>query len=146
MSFIENVANAVPSATSLSDAERRAVVEIAYLAVASDHVVNEHEEKALRSVAAKIGGADLVDPILAKARRLDRESADARLRELAKALPTYEARVLAYKAAYAVAIADLASSDQEFEFDLQLIDALELPQSEVDRFAEDVMHAIQPKD
>jgi hypothetical protein len=145
MSFIENIAKVLPADVALDEAERRAVVEIAYLAVASDHDVHEQEEAALRSIAKKLGGAGDVDPILKRlSGPLPREVADARLHELAKTLPRYEARVLAYKAAYAVALSDLASSDEEFEFDLQLIDALGLPQSEADRLAEEVMHAIQP--
>jgi hypothetical protein len=145
MSSIENIAQAVPSDVKLADAERKAVVEIAYLAVASDHDVNEQEEAALRSIAKKLGGEKDVDPIIKRmSGPIAREIADARLQELAKLLPAYEARVVAYKAAYAVALSDLASSDEEFEFDLQLIDALGLPQSEADRLAEEVMQAIQP--
>jgi hypothetical protein len=144
MASIDNIANAIPAVTT-NETERKAVIEIAYLAVASDHDVNEQEEKALRSIAKKLGGAGDVDAIIERlAGPIARETAEARLLELAKSLGSYEMRALAYKAAYAVALSDLASSDEEFEFDLQLIDALELPQSEADRMAEEVMHAIQP--
>lgn len=145
MAYIETIANAVPANAALTDPERHAIVEIAYLAVAADHRVNVQEEAALRSIAQKLGAAKDVDRIIERlGSARDRTTADARLRELAKSLASYEARAVAYKAAYAVALADLASSDEEFEFDLQLIDALQLPQSEVERLAEEVMVAIQP--
>jgi hypothetical protein len=140
MPFLDAVANAIkPGDVALTSDERRVVLEIAYLAVASDHEIHESEVAALRAIAGKLGGGGEVDPLLDRlGTGLHREAADARLQELAKALATPAARALAYKAAYALSRADRQASDGEFEFDLQLIDALGLAQSEVDVLAGEV--------
>ncbi|MBX3189867.1 MAG: TerB family tellurite resistance protein [Labilithrix sp.] len=144
MPFVENVADAVPADVPLTDRERGAVLEIACLAVAADRRIHEHEVAAFRSIANKLGSSADVDAILARFEGgVDRADADARLHELAGYLTTPAARGVAYKTAYALALADLASSDEEFEFDLQLIDALGLSQGEVDRMTEQVNAAIQ---
>lgn len=50
----------------------------------------------------------------------------------------HQTRALAYRAAYALSLADEESSDGEFEFDLQLLDALDLSQAEADRLVGEV--------
>jgi hypothetical protein len=145
MSFVDTLANAIPSDVSLTDRERGAVLEIACLAVAADHRIHEQEAAAFRSIAKKLGSSADVDAILARFDgRVDRAEADARLRELAAYLGTAAARALAYRTAYALSLADRASSDEEFEFDLQLIDALGLSQGDVDRMIEEVTAAVEP--
>jgi hypothetical protein len=163
MSSIETIANVIPADVSLSEQERRAVLEIAYLSIAADHNIHQDEETALRRIARKlssrggaakveVAGADRsdgdaeVDRLLAEIGvRMARETADARLREVAAKLTTASAKALAYKAAYALSLSDLASSDEEFEFDLQLIDALSLSQDVVDELTDQVMQALQPE-
>ena len=95
---------------------------------------------------ALVGGEAAPRPTIAtlleRTSKLDgREGADARLHELGKTLERKEARRIAYKTAYALAVADLATSDEEFEFDLQLIDSLALSQDEADELAAEVMNA-----
>lgn len=149
MSSIENIESAIPGDVDLSDAERQAVLEIAYLAVAADHSIHADEEKALRAIARKLDaqrGSTEVDVLFRNIGvGLTRDTADERLRRAATGLTSQAARALAYKAAYAVSLADLASADEEFEFDLQLIDALGLPQSDVDRLTEEVQKALLPE-
>jgi tellurite resistance protein len=126
------------AAAHLTKADRVVILEIAYLAVAADRQINEHELVALRRIAKTLDGADgiaqseqAIDNFMEHG-SLNRDRADARLRLLATELTSHAAKRVAYKAAYALASSDDESSDEEFEFDLQLIDALGLDQSEVD--------------
>ncbi len=140
--MIENIADAIPANVTISSSERSAILEIALLCIASDRRVDPDEEKAFRSIAKKIGEAK-PDAILAKlATAPEREEADARLIELAKQLGTDDAKKLAYKVAYAMSLADMAASDEEFEFDLQLVDALGLEQGVVDDLAAEVLGSL----
>lgn len=136
----ERVAAAVPANSSLPAFERRAILEIALLAIAADQQITEEESAAFHAVAKRLD----VDaaPLIEQYHGLTREQADAKLLELAEALSTYEARTLAYRAAYAMSLADDEASDEEFEFDLQLVDALELSQEEADRLIGEVATAI----
>ncbi len=147
MASIENIAKVIPTGVKLTPTERDAVLEIAALAVATDKKIHEDEEAALRAIAARIGGdRKTVDALLGGASSgQNRDVADKRLRELAAKLPGVGARELAYKAAYAVSLADLASSDEEFEFDLELIDALALSQDDADRLSAEVIQALSPE-
>lgn len=150
---IENIADAVPSGAELSEEERKAVVEIAFLAVAADRVINEDEERALRRIGTKVLGHDAerhVATLLASPPG-NRDDLTARLQAAAARLgapkpstSALSAREAAYKAAYAAAMSDLASSDEEFEFDLDLVDALALSQEDADRLAGEVVTALQP--
>jgi tellurite resistance protein len=144
---IDRLSRAMPPNLALSEEERAAVLEVAYLAIASDQEISEVEISALRTVAGSLGASRAdVDRLLATFEgRVDREAADARLRKAAAGLRTDTARETAYRAAYAVAISDLATSDQEFEFDLQLIDALGLTQPDADRISGEVVMALQPE-
>lgn len=150
MPSIQNIASAVPSDVTLTETDRAAILEIAFLAVAADHKIHQEEEAALRAIAKRISPASVdseaeIDALLLEiGGRIDRETADTKLREVASRLSTVEARSLAYKAAYALALADLASTDEEFEFDLQLIDALHLEQDVVDQLTADVVRAVSP--
>jgi hypothetical protein len=150
MSSIGRITDAIPTDIDLSDAEREAVIEIALLAIAADRTINDDELLALRRIAHKLGGARIADRAEASVDALlergivARDEAEARLRELASWLTTPGARAIAYKVAYALALADLASADQEFEFDLQLIDALGLSQELVDGYVAEVVSAVSP--
>lgn len=131
----------------LSEEQRDLVLEIAFLAVSADRRINTSEEEALRAFAVALDpkrARAKVDALLARGVDPDRETADAHLVSVAGKLATEEARALAYKAAYAVAQADLATADEEFEFDLQLIDALGLEQDEADELARQVVAALYP--
>jgi len=133
------LASAIPLDVDLSDAEHDAVLETALLAIASDGVVHPNEAEAFMEIAARIGadGAPLLERFKARSR-----PSDARLRELASALPSSTSRALAYRIAYVLSLADAEASDGEFEFDLQLIDALELTQAEADRIVAEVDKAV----
>ncbi len=147
MSVAERIGNLVTSEAVLSAEERAAVLEIAFLAVSADRRINRAEEEALRAFARALDaktGIATVDALLAKGIDPDRDSADAHLAKVSARLSTPAARALAYKAAYAVAQADLAAADEEFEFDLQLIDALQLEQEVADELVAQVVAALHP--
>lgn len=162
----ERVEAVVPRdpALVLSKAEREAILEISYLAIAADRKLRDEEIDAFRRVAARlrdlvgdpeagpaskrpltpvenyeITDQELADLLDHYAAGLARSDADARLRDISRALVRPEARAVAYKVAYALALCDLDTSDPEFEFDLQLIDSLDLSQEQADAFADEVL-------
>ena len=158
----ELVPDVVPaSGVGLSNKEADAILEIAYLAILADHKLSDDEIEAFRGVVARVRsivGADpsspyrkASEPAVAKLTnaeldallddlraRTERVEADERLRVLAKGMSP-AARELGYKVAYALGLADMDSSDEEFEFDLQLVDALELPTERAEELGDDVM-------
>lgn len=169
---IQAVGDVVPNDPELvlSAPEREAILEIAYLAIAADRTLREEELEAFRGVAGKLRdlvgdpaegptskhplalreNRELTDRELARlldhyAAGLARSAADERLRVLAGALGRPEAKAVAYKVAYALALCDLDTSDPEFEFDLQLIDSLGLTQDEAGALADEVLQAFAAK-
>jgi hypothetical protein len=135
------------SSTALPAEERDAILEVAFLAVAADRHINAAEEDALRALARALDPPRAkanVDALLARGVDPDRDTADAHLLTVVGRLATDAARALAYQGAYAVAQADLAAADEEFEFDLQLIDALGLDQDTADQLAQQVVAALYP--
>jgi hypothetical protein len=148
MTVAERIATLVtPSTAALPEHERAAVIEIAFLAVSADRRIQPSEEEALVAFARALDpqhGRGRVEVLLARGLETNRQSSDAQLLEVAARLTTNEAKTLAYKAAYAVAQADLAAADEEFEFDLQLIDALGLTQDAADELAGEVVAALHP--
>ena len=136
------LAQAIPGDVALTNEERDAVLETALLAIASDGVIDATEAAAFIAIAERLGtdGA----PILVRFEGgLTRDEADARLLEVAKQLTTPSSKTLAYRAAYALSRADEQASDGEFEFDLQLLDALDLSQAEADRLVSEVDAAVR---
>jgi hypothetical protein len=166
MSTIERVEEVVTQKSDLvlTRAEREAILEVSYLAIAADHKLRDEELAAFRAVATRLRD-QVGDPeegpmsrrplplaenrslsekelnaILDKfAEGLTREGADARLRELAQHLTRPEAKATAYRVAFALALCDLETGDAEFEFDLQLIDSLGLAHEEAESLADEVM-------
>ncbi len=152
MATIQQVQNVVPAGGPLvlTAAEREAILEIAYLAIWADHKLRDEEIAAFRAVASRLSNlvdgaksGDLSDrelnAILDRfAKGLERAEADERLRVLCTGLTRTAPRGLAYKLAYALSLCDLETTDEEFEFDLQLIDSLKLTQDEASALADEV--------
>lgn len=168
MATLEQLGRVVPSTLDLTPSERDAVLEIAYLAIAADRVLNDEEVEAFRKVAARLYGVETLgekdlgvlldrftsrldhtkatmipgddaNEAMSERSKLLRAEADERLRVLAKELPREGSRALAYKVAYALALCDLETSDEEFEFDLQLVDALGLSADQAGELADEVV-------
>lgn len=135
------LAQAIPVDVALTPKERDAVLETALLAIASDGVIDATEAAAFIAIAERLGAEGA--PLLVRFdSHLTRFQADARLLEVAKHLLSPSARTLAYRAAYVLSLADEHASDGEFEFDLQLLDALDLSQEEADRVVSEVDAAV----
>lgn len=154
---VDGVLRVVPAdpSVSLTKKEAAAILEIAFLAIAADRKLRDEEIEAFRGVAGRLkdlssGGAapsgpmgdrELQGVLDSFSADMDREVADERLLVLAKDLERPEIRALAYKVAYALALCDLDTSDEEFEFDLQLVDALDLSQDDVGALEDEVLAA-----
>ena len=153
MSSAESIASVVPEKSGLPAAEIDAIVEIAYLTIAADRRLAEDEVSAFHRVLERLRGASVAAGELSRvlddmygradAARDEHGYADDRLRALATKMTT-PARELAYKVAYAMGLADMDSSDEEFELDLQLQDALEISNERAEALADDVMAVLNP--
>lgn len=170
MATLEQVGRVVPDKLDLTPKERDAILEIAYLAIAADRVLREEEVEAFRKVAARLRGHDDIseaelgtlldrftnrlehtkativpgddeEEAMSERAKLLRAEADERLHVLAVDLPRPETRALAYKIAYALALCDLETTDEEFEFDLQLVDALGITDDQAGELADEVVTA-----
>ena len=151
----EDIALVVPGKSDLPPSEIDAVVEIAYLTIAADRRLADEEVAAFHRVLERLRGSPVaqaeLDKVLddmydrADAARGERGYADERLRALAGKM-SVPARELAYKVAYAMGFADMDSSDEEFELDLQLQDALEISNDRAETLADEVMAVLNPAD
>jgi hypothetical protein len=137
---VEMIKKAIDHMPSAADARR--VVEIACLAVAADGHLDAEELHVLR-VLCKEFAVELkaVDEVLALGAREDRLD---RLRAVAGAIETEAAKRLAYKMTVLASIADLAAQDEEFEFDLDVQEALGLDSAVADELANQVHEALTP--
>jgi hypothetical protein len=150
----EDIALVVPGKSDLPPSEIDAVVEIAYLTIAADRRLADEEVAAFHRVLERLRGSPVaqaeLDKVLddmydrADAARGERGYADERLRALAGKM-SVPARELAYKVAYAMGLADMDSSDEEFELDLQLQDALEITNDRAEALADEVMAVLDPQ-
>lgn len=133
----------------LSPDDLRRVLEIASLAVASDGRLADEELAALRVLASELNAASSsqLDGLIHAALGVPtRDERLERLRAAAGALTSEPARHLAYKLSVVTALADLASADEEFEFDLDVQDALRLSTDTADRLTAEVHEALMPDD
>lgn len=140
--MVRRVTASAKSGMSREDAE--GVLEIACLAIVSDGTIASEEESVLRIVAEDIGArATNLAALLNKVSALGTRDAQLeRLRAVAEALGSDVARQLAYKVTVLTAMADLASSDEEFEFDIDVQDALQLSAKDADRLTGEVHEAV----
>ncbi len=158
----ERVLRVLPPGVALvlTKEESAAVLEIAFLAIAADRNLRDEELEAFRGVAGRLRDLTAKAPGSAQTPHevgdreferilesfsgdMDRAVADERLRIVAAQITRPDIRALAYKIAYALALCDLATSDEEFEFDLQLVEALGLQHDHVESLEDEVMAAFQ---
>lgn len=130
------------------------ILEIACMVVTADGNIADEElaavrvmDEAVRGIAKSADGKPVrandlqamvgrCTAIRAGEDRLDR------LRNLCEGLSSEAARHLAYKVSMATAMADLASSDEEFELDIHLLDSLQITNDVGDRLAGEVHEAL----
>jgi hypothetical protein len=149
------VASIVPGkGIAVSGRERDMVLEIAYLAIASDRNLSDPEIAAFGAVASRLRALvtpplgepndDELDELMTRfAQSQDPSAVRDRLEAIALDLRP-DLKGLSYKLAYALSLCDLESSGEEFEFDLTLIDALELTNEEAQSLALEVETAFRP--
>lgn len=142
LDMVRRVTGSSKAGISREDAER--VLEIASLSIVSDGNIAPEEESVLRLVGEDISGhAPNLDALLNKVTALrTRDAQLERLRAVADALGSEAVRQLAYKVTVLTAMADLASSDEEFEFDIDVQDALQLSSRDADRLTGEVQEAV----
>jgi hypothetical protein len=131
--------------TPQSPADARRILEIACLAVASDGRLAPEELAALHVLSSELEAVSTgdLDALVHTALNLPtRDERIERLRSLADALTSEGARHCAYKISVVTALADLAAADEEFEFDLDLQEALNLAPEVADRLTREVHEAL----
>jgi tellurite resistance protein len=132
-------------------AERDAMLEVAYLAIAADGKLMEEELEAFVTAMLLLYGPGTssdqvrrtVDHLIDQ---FERGEDQVLLTELASHLTRSFARDQAYKLAYAMAMSDFDTDDQEFAFDQRLRRALELDDEQAETLTDQVIDAIRSRD
>lgn len=142
-----DVARVLSLGAALSEAEAEAVLEIAYLSTVVDGGLSDEEIGAFASLAARLKKAPVdgreLDRILdGYAEHIEHRDIDERLAELARSLTRDEARRTAYKVAFAMALCDLGTSDEETDFDDALLEVLGLSVDDADALESEVYAAL----
>jgi tellurite resistance protein len=134
---------------NLQPAERSAMLEVAYLAIAADGKLVDEELEAFAQAMLLLFGPDSSPDMVKHAvaelvSGFERGDDQARLAELAADLERPYARDQTYKLAYAMAMSDLDTDDQEFAFDQRLRRALGLSDEQAERLIDSIIDAINP--
>lgn len=155
---------------SLSSDEASAILEVAYLSTAANGELSDQELVAFREVAPRILGASARvegspyhsagagpsgnEPLAEAKLRALLDGFDAniehvtvreRLDMLARVLERQEARELAYKLSFALSICDLETSNEEVDFDDDLLIAFDLA-PRADELSAEVYAALEQPD
>jgi hypothetical protein len=143
-----DVARVLEAGGALSAQEADAILEIAYLSTVVDGRLSDEEIAAFAQVAARlkagsVGDGRQLDELLdGYARHIEHRDIAERLAELAKSLTRDDARKTAYKVAFAMALCDLGTSDDETDFDDALVTLLGLSIEDVDALESEVYAAL----
>lgn len=128
-------------------AELEAALELAYLAIASDHVVTATEVEAFAIVMERLFGPELTAKRIAGVLeqyedQLDRSGLKERLKKVARQLRRPQVRDRAYQLAYAMVMCDLDTNLNEFEFDHALREQLGLSEDEAEALVDGVIDLV----
>ena len=144
-----DVARVLEAGGKLSAQEAEAILEIAYLSTVVDGRLSDEEIAAFAQVAARLKAGSVsddgrkLDALLdGYARHIEHRDIAERLAELAKSLTRDDARKTAYKVAFAMALCDLGTSDDETDFDDALATLLGLSIEDVDALESEVYAAL----
>ena len=134
--------------SALTASEKKAVLEVAFLCIAADIRLGEEEIDAFRRAARMLFGdaygvVELNRSLDVFSAEVRKKGQQARLQELAQQLTRPPARDQAYKLAYAMALSDLDTNDEEFAFDVELQQALGLTSDWAEALADDVLGAFE---
>ncbi len=141
-------------AGTLTAPEAHAILGIAFLAGEADGHIADEEQEAFSNVAQALRGlvgetdARMTEDALEKllAQLGEDLGASGRAKILERLMPRLErelVRDLAYKVAFAMSISDLDRSDEESDFDAELIEMLGLTEEQADILAGDVYAALE---
>lgn len=142
-----DVSRVLGAGGDLSSAEAEAVLEIAYLSTVVDGRLSDEEIGAFASLAARLQNAPVAGRELDRlldgyAKHIEHRDIAERLADLAKSLSRDEARKMAYRVAFAMALCDLGTSDEEADFDDALLDLLGLSIEDADALESEVYAAL----
>lgn len=121
-----------------------AILEIAFLAIASDGVVTKSEMEAFALVMEQLFGPELTAEHIAQVLdqyedSLDRLGFQQRLDALSKRLARPDVRDRAYQLSYSMVMCDLDTNIHEFEFDQVLRDKLGLDEERAEELVDGVV-------
>lgn len=127
--------------------EKDAILEVAYLAIASDGVVTRSEMEAFAMVMERLFGPEMtaahIEEVLDQYEdSLDRSGFRKRLRAVSEQLTRPEVRDKAYQLSYAMVMCDLDTNIHEFEFDNALRDHLGLSDTKAESLVDDVVDLV----
>jgi uncharacterized tellurite resistance protein B-like protein len=127
--------------------EMQAILEVAYLAIASDGVVSRSEVEAFAMVMERLFGpkltAEHIEEVLDKNEDdLDKSGFRRRLENVASRLTRREARDKAYQLSYAMVMCDLDTNIHEFEFDQVLRQMLGLDEEAAESLVDGVVDLV----
>jgi hypothetical protein len=148
--FLRLNVNAVVSSWSEfepTDEEIDAMLEVAYLAIASDGVVNRNEVEAFAMVMERLFGpkvtAERIESVLDNYEdSLDRSGFQKRMSSVAGKLTRDTVRDKAYQLSYAMVMCDLDTNIHEFEFDQVLRDMLGLDEDAAETLVDGVVELV----
>ena len=129
---------------SLEKAEADAVIELAFLMANANGDASIDELESFRALVKYLDPEADVSALLDRfSGQLDRaESIEERVRAAAAHLPRKEARELAYKVVYAVAVFDLETNEDERDLEELVIEALGLALPRVDELELETTRAL----
>ena len=141
------VARVLENVQDLTNAEAEAVLEIAYLSTVVDGRLTDGELDAFATIAARlrnepIAGAKLDKLLDGYASHIEHMDVDERLDEIGRSLTRDPARRAAYKVAFAMALADLGTNEEEERFDDTLLQILGFSSDEADALESEVYAAL----
>lgn len=148
---------------TLDPREARAILELTYLAMASDHVLAAAEVEAFQHVASVLrdkavfstrkpaAGAEKLDLELGEPEtfellgRVARDTGTGReaIEKAARALVRHEAKTAAYKVAFAMTLVDFDTSEEEMELDDLMAEVLGLDDAEAQKLEDEVYAALE---
>jgi len=138
--------------SQLTTEEIDAILEVAYLAIISDGILNDEEGDAFVRTMLRLYGdeasAARIHAVMKRlGDRLDRGETCAgalcaRAPELIASLRRTIAREQAYKLAYVMAISDLRTNDAEFAFDQAIRETLGISQERAEELADEASAAV----
>ena len=148
MKSVLNIEAVVADGNSLglTNEEVKAILAIIFLAVGADHRMVDEELDAFERTVHRLSSHrtlgevdDLLDGL---SRDLEKKGQTAMLAEATSAVGRQVARDHAYKLAYLMSLADIDTNEDEFLFDEELRENLQLTEDEAEHLMDEVLEAI----